>query len=280
MLKIANKQKTQQIIKKYNLRALKKYGQNFLIDERIINEIVTIAKVTKQTAVIEIGPGIGALTEALSQAAAHVYAYEIDPRLEEILKDTLKEKDNITLVIRDFLKVDLNGLVEDLSAQYEDICIVSNLPYYITTKLITRFVKGSEKISRIVVMLQQEVADKLIHQAGPLKMMIDYTGTLTYELDVPRHVYIPAPHVDSAIITITHQRAIDDELAALIEAAFTQKRKTINNNLKPLLQEHTTEIFNACGISPDTRAQDMHVDDFVRILKEKKRYENQSEREG
>lgn len=274
MLQIAKKTNTKKIIQTYHLQAKKKFGQNFLVDENIVRKIVKIAGLTKESVAIEIGPGIGSLTEGLAQAAKHVYAYEIDERLAPVLSETLQAYDNIDIIFQDFLKVDPERL-KAYQETCDDLCLVANLPYYITTQLITKLIKQDCGISRLVVMVQKEVAEKLCGQEkSPLAFMIDYVGDVSYEMTISKNVFLPSPHVDSAVIKITKTRPIPEDLVTLIETSFTQKRKTLNNNLKSLYGAHTADLLEACGIAPTKRAQQLTIADYVRLLEEGKQYED------
>ena len=212
MENIAKKSNTEFILNTFNLKPSKKYGQNFLVDPGIIQSIADHASLDKETAVIEIGPGIGALTEQLSNKAGKVLCFEIDERLKEVLSFSLEGHDNVEIIFQDFMKADLEEACNKLK-DYKDICVVTNLPYYITSKIITKIVSSSTPINRLVAMVQKEVALKLCsEEKSPLKMMIDYVGDVQYELNVPRHVFMPAPHVDSAVISIHKERVISQEL--------------------------------------------------------------------
>ena len=174
MENIAKKSNTEFILNTFNLKPSKKYGQNFLVDPGIIQSIADHASLDKETAVIEIGPGIGALTEQLSNKAGKILCFEIDERLKEVLSFSLEGHDNVEISVQDFMKADLEEACNKLK-DYEDICVVTNLPYYITSKIITKIVSSSTPINRLVAMVQKEVALKLCsEEKSPLKMMIDY----------------------------------------------------------------------------------------------------------
>ena len=255
MENIAKKSNTEFILNTFNLKPSKKYGQNFLVDPGIIQSIADHASLDKETAVIEIGPGIGALTEQLSNKAGKVLCFEIDERLKEVLSFSLEGHDNVEIIFQDFMKADLEEACNKLK-DYKDICVVTNLPYSSTTP-----------INRLVAMVQKEVAIKLCsEEKSPLKMMIDYVGDVQYELNVPRHVFMPAPHVDSAVISIHKERVISQELIDLIEASYKAKRKTLYNNLKSLYHDQTKEVLESCGIPSNKRAEELNIDDYIRIL--------------
>ena len=176
------------------------------------------------------------------------------------------KKYNVEIIFQDFMKADLKEAVEKLK-DYKDICVVTNLPYYITSKIITKIVSSNTPINRLVAMVQKEVAEKLCSdEKSPLKMMINYVGDIQYEMNVPRQVFMPAPHVDSAVISIHKERVISEELIQLIEASYKAKRKTLYNNLKPLYKDSTKEILEASGIAPNKRAEELEIEDYIRIL--------------
>ncbi len=271
MKNIAKKTNTIDILNRYQLTASKKFGQNFLVDPHVIAKIADKASITKKTCVIEVGPGIGALTEALAQRAGHVRCYEIDERLEEVLEETVGSFSNVEIIFQDFLKVDLDAVASELSETYDDLCVVTNLPYYITSDIISKVVKSDAKINRLVAMVQKEVALKLCsEEKSPLRFYIDYVGDISYEMTVSKAIFIPAPHVDSAVIKITKERSLYHDLEVVIEAAFKAKRKTIANNMKPLFKEKTGEVLEECGIPANQRAQAMSIEDFVALAKERK----------
>ena len=259
-------QNTIAVLQKYHFNFQKKFGQNFLIDPHVLEKIVEAAGVTKDDFVLEIGPGIGTMTQYLCENAREVTAVEIDTNLIPILEDTLSAYDNVTVINQDILKLDIAKLAMERNGG-KPIKVVANLPYYITSKIITKIVSSSTPINRLVAMVQKEVALKLCsEEKSPLKMMIDYVGDVQYELNVPRHVFMPAPHVDSAVISIHKERVISQELIDLIEASYTAKRKTLYNNLKSLYHDQTKELLESCGIPANKRAEELNIDDYIRIL--------------
>ena len=271
MRNIAKKSNTLDILNKYHLTAAKKYGQNFLVDPNIIDKIASCAPITKDTYVIEIGPGIGALTEALARRAKKVICFEIDERLKPVLADTLADYDNVEIIFEDFMKADLDGLVTSLHSN--DVCVVTNLPYYITSDIITKVVTSQSPIHHMVAMVQKEVALKLTQDKSPLTLMIDYVGTIHYAMTVSKNVFMPAPHVDSAVFTITKERTIPLDLCELIKGAFKQKRKTILNNMKPFFND-SRKALAACGIDPTKRPADLSIEEYVALNQERRKYES------
>jgi len=269
MKNIAIRKNTQAILDQYDLNALKKYGQNFLVDANIIHKIAQQANITKETCVIEIGPGIGALTEELAHQAKHVIAFEIDERMKNVLDHEL-ECHNVEVILQDFMKVNLEEVVSTI--EEEDVCVVTNLPYYITTDIIKKVLTTPTRINRMVALIQKEVALKLTgEEKSPLSNMIDYVGDIKYCMTVGKSVFIPAPHVDSAVIRIHKERNMDPVLIEVLEAAFKQKRKTMNNNMKALFQNETAQVLAACNINLTKRAQELSIHDFMKLAEERRK---------
>ena len=269
MKDISKKSNTVYLLNKYQLQASKKYGQNFLIDTNTIKKIVDSAKIDKETCVIEIGPGIGALTEYLSYKANRVICYEIDERLQDVLDESLNEFDNIEIIFKDFLTVNFNQVIKELKKTYKKISVVTNLPYYITSEIIEKILKSDTTINSLTAMVQKEVALKLTDHKNksPLTLLIDAIGTIDYCFTVSKNVFMPAPHVDSAIIHIKMNETCSKELYTIIETSFQQKRKTIYNNLKPLFKEKTKDILNQCFIDEKKRAEQLDIEDYKRLSK-------------
>jgi len=267
---VAKKSNTLALMERYHLRANKKYGQNFLVDENIIQKIIKTADLSKQTCVIEIGPGIGSLSEAAAHQAGRVICYEIDENLRSVLEETLGEYEHVSVVFQDFLTVDLDQVIDHIQQSYHDICLLSNLPYYITTDLIRKVLLSKAGIDRMVVMVQKEVALKLCgEERSPLKCIIEYAGDCHYGFTVSKSVFIPAPHVDSAIMIINKERAIPASFIEVVEAAFKAKRKTIYNNMKPLFNDDTEAVLKRCGINKSDRAQQLSTEALMKLAKER-----------
>lgn len=265
MKDIAKKSNTMYLLNKYKLNANKRYGQNFIIDLNTIKKIVNNTSIDKDTCVIEIGPGIGALSEQLGYKAGKVICYEIDERLKPVLNESLGEFDNIEVIYKDFLKVDLKALADSLD--YDKVCVVANLPYYITSDLLELMVTSNSGISFICAMIQKEVAEKLVYKHTPLSYMIESVGSIDIKMNVSRHVFMPSPHVDSSIIEITIDNSYDEKLTEILNASFTQKRKTIYNNLKNLFQEETKNILEKENISLTLRPEQLSIDDYKHLSK-------------
>ncbi len=269
MKDIAKKSNTMYLLDKYGMSATKKFGQNFLIDLNTIKKIVDTTPVDKNTCVIEIGPGLGALSEQLAYKAGHVLCFEIDERLKDLLNESLGEFDNVEIVFQDFLTVDLYNVVEELKKTYEKVCIVANLPYYITSDIIEHIITSNASLHSIHSMVQKEVALKLTDKNyhSPLTFMIESIGTIQYDMNVSRNVFDPAPHVDSAIISIYKTKEYNEKLSKVLKQAFVQKRKTIYNNLKSLFKDETKDILDKCHISEKARAEQLSIEDYIEITK-------------
>lgn len=240
MKNIGSIQAVNAILKKENLFAKKKFGQNFLIDQNILSSICDTAKITKNVNVIEIGPGLGALTEHLCQKANKVLCYEIDPDMIRILTENL-EYDNYEVINKDILEVDINKDIED---HFDDkpVYLVANLPYYITTPIILGLLEKTTKIKKYTMMMQLEVAQRIcskpnVKDYNALSIVIQYRAKATKALDVPRTVFIPAPNVDSAVVNLDlYEQPIvkitnETFFFKLIRTAFAQRRKTLVNNM-------------------------------------------------
>lgn len=276
---IATPIRTQEIMAKYGLKVKKSLGQNFLIDPNILRKIVGQANLTKESAAIEIGPGIGALTEHLARDAGKVLAFEIDQRLLPVLEDTLSPYDNISIVHSDVLKADVLAEIEKELAGYEDIMVVANLPYYVTTPIIMKLLLEKLPIRGLVVMLQKEVAERITAKPGSkaygsLSIAIQYYTEAEMALTVPKTVFLPQPNVDSAVIRMTKRpepqvRVIDEDFFFTVtRGSFVQRRKTILNNLQsamPLGKEKKEFILKAleeAGIEPSRRGETLTIKEF------------------
>lgn len=265
MKDIATKSTTNYILEKYDLYPKKKYGQNFLIDPRIVEKIVCSSSVDKECAVIEVGPGIGALTQILARYAGYVRSYEIDTRFKGVYEEFLNE-DHIDVVFDDFLKIDLTTL-ESLKEKYKKVILVANLPYYITTQIIEKVLTECKIIDEIVVMVQKEVALKYTSDyKSPLTFMIQDMGKIEYMFTVSQNVFIPAPHVDSAILKITIDRPADLNLYQVLNSAFKQRRKTIYNNLKNDYQD-VLDVLNENQIDQKLRCEQLTLEDYKALTK-------------
>ncbi|MDE6583798.1 MAG: 16S rRNA (adenine(1518)-N(6)/adenine(1519)-N(6))-dimethyltransferase RsmA [Anaeroplasmataceae bacterium] len=273
---IGNKGFVERTIKNYDFRVKKKYGQNFLTDSAILNRIVDSVELTKDDAVIEIGPGLGALTELLCNQAGFVLAYEIDQDLLPILEMNLNAT-NYKILLKDILKADVQQDIDIYLKEYKNIYVVANLPYYITTPILTGLLSKKLPIKKYVMMMQLEVANRICGKPdtkdyNALSVWIEYRAKATKLFTVPRTVFVPAPNVDSAVVVLeTYDElpipALDEELfSKLIRQCFTQRRKTLYNNLclaydKSMVLNMLTEL----EISPSIRAEVLSLSDFVRM---------------
>lgn len=259
---------TLEIQEKFNLNAKKNFGQNFLVDVNVINKIANCAKIDDQTCVIEIGPGIGSLTEFLARKAKKVIAYDIDERLIEVLAYTLEEYPNVEVRLQDFLTVDLEKLKKELQ-DYSKISLVSNLPYYITSELITKIMLSDLPLVTFVGMMQKEVALKLTGKDQlPLKLLMELNGKVNYEFNVSNQVFIPKPNVDSAVLSVEfcEVNVNKKEFYQLVQAGYKQKRKTLYNNLSMLWgKEKTKDLLEALQIDLKTRAEQLSLEDWIEM---------------
>ena len=241
-MRIADYSVTRAILERHGFTFKKSFGQNFLTDTNILQKIVDTAEIDKKVNVIEIGPGIGALTEFLAESAAEVMAFEIDDRLVPILADTLRDFDNVTVVNQDILKVDLAQYIAEFKNPDLPIKVVANLPYYITTPILMHLIESGIPFSEFVVMMQKEVADRISAQPntkayGSLSIAVQYYMTAKVAFIVPRTVFVPAPNVDSAILKMVRREQpaveVQDEkfFFKVSKASFVHRRKTLWNNL-------------------------------------------------
>lgn len=283
---LGNPKRTIEVLQKYEFVFQKKFGQNFLIDTHVLDKIINAAEITKEDFVLEIGPGIGTMTQYLACAARAVYAVEIDKALIPILEDTLQDYDNVTVLNEDILKVDIRKLAEEHN-QGKPIKVVANLPYYITTPIIMGLFEEHVPIESITVMVQKEVADRM--QVGPgtkdygaLSLAVQYYAEPYIVANVPPNCFMPRPKVGSAVIRLTrHKEApvktVDEKLMfRLIRASFNQRRKTLVNSLKnsPELSFSKEEIqaaIAACGFSEGVRGEALTLADFAALTNELKK---------
>ena len=281
-MRIADYSVTRAILERHGFTFKKSFGQNFLTDTNILQKIVDTAEIDKNVNVIEIGPGIGALTEFLAESAAEVMAFEIDERLVPILADTLRDFDNVTVVNQDILKVDLAQYIAEFKNPDLPIKVVANLPYYITTPILMHLIESGIPFSEFVVMMQREVADRISAQPntkayGSLSIAVQYYMTAKVAFIVPRTVFVPAPNVDSAILKMVRrdQPAVEvqDEkfFFKVSKASFVHRRKTLWNNLTSHFgkSEETkaklTAALEQAELSPSVRGEALTLEDFARL---------------
>ena len=270
---------TKFLMKKYNLTANKKLGQNFLVDSEAINSIVASANLTKKDMVIEIGPGLGTLTSMLIEKAGKVIAIELDDRMIKILGDRFLLYDNFELINEDVLKVDLSSLIEK-NSEFENIKVVANLPYYITTPIIMKLLENRLKIESITIMIQKEVAERIVATPGS-----KLSGAITYSVHyyaepekialVPNTSFIPSPEVDSEVIKLNIRKSppvkIDNEklFFNVIKASFMQRRKTLSNGLVNggivKNKAKAIEILKNMGLEENVRGEELTLEQFANL---------------
>lgn len=290
MRDLINPQNTIQFMKEHGISAKKRFGQNFLIDRRVLERITAGADITKQDTVIEIGPGIGTLTQALCEAAGYVYAVEIDKDMLHLLEENLADYSNYKIINDDILKVDLDALIAESAAKTgtdstQDnaarIKVAANLPYYITTPIIMQLLESRLPISSITVMVQKEVADRMqalpgSSDYGALSLAVQYYARAEITAKVPPNCFIPRPGVDSAVITLKCYdkppvEVKDDRyMFRLIKAAFAQRRKTLVNALKndaslKLTREQVEAAICSLGLNADIRGERLSLAEFARL---------------
>ena len=277
---LGNPQNTIAVLQKYQFRFQKKYGQNFLIDTHVLGKIVQAAEIGKEDFVVEIGPGIGTLTQYLAYHAREVLAVEIDRALIPVLEETLADYDNVTVLNEDILKVDLNALVQEKNGG-RPIKIVANLPYYITTPIIMGLFESHVPLESVTVMVQKEVAQRM--QAGPgsrdygaLSLAVQYYASPYLAANVPPNCFIPRPAVGSAVIRLTGHKEppveVKDEklLFQIIRASFNQRRKTLVNGLKnagdlDFTKEQIEKAVSDCGFPAGVRGEALTLENFAAL---------------
>lgn len=251
----------------------KKFGQNFIIDENIINGIISKADIDKDTLVIEIGPGAGSLTTSLVKKAGYVLCYEIDTTLKPILDKVLSNDENVSVIFEDFLKA---NVVDKLSEfNYKKTYVVANLPYYITTPIIMKFIDEKINVDKIIIMVQKEVGDRFKAKEGTkdyssLSIFLNYYFDIKKIMDVSRHVFMPKPNVDSIVIEMDKRPCKynvknEEVFFKLIRDSFKQKRKTIKNNLKDYDLDKISKVLEKNGFSLQSRAEQIPMNVFIEI---------------
>ena len=280
MADLGNPQNTIEILKKYEFSFQKKYGQNFLIDTHVLDKIIRAAEISSDDFVLEIGPGIGTMTQYLAEATREVAVVEIDDKLIPILEETLKEYENVTIIHGDILKVDIEGLVQEKN-QGRPVKVVANLPYYITTPIIMGLLEGSAPVDSITVMVQKEVADRMkvgpgTKDYGALSLAVQYYARPEIVANVPPNCFIPRPKVGSAVIRLTRHQTppvqVQDEdfLFRIIRASFNQRRKTLVNSLNnspelQLTKEQVTKALEQMGLPAAVRGETLTLEQFAEL---------------
>lgn len=272
---------TKNIMNKYNIRANKRFGQNFLIDDNVLEDIVKSSNINKEDLVIEIGPGLGNLTEYILENAKYTILVEIDKNMIDILNDRFKNQNNYILLNQDILKINLEEYIKNIEIEknmkFKSVKVVANLPYYITTPIILGLLSQTNKISRYVMMMQLEVADRICGKPktkdyNALSIAIMYRATATKVIKVPRTVFIPAPNVDSAVVRLdlydNPKYICKDEkhFFDFIRECFSQRRKTLVNNLSnKYSKDFIVKMLNENNIKLTARAEELDITDFIKL---------------
>ena len=280
MANLGNPKNTIEIIQKYEFMFQKKFGQNFLIDTHVLEKIISAAGITKNDCVLEIGPGIGTMTQYLAENAGRVVAVEIDRNLIPILKETLADYDNVTVINEDILRVDIKALAEEYNGG-KPIKVVANLPYYITTPIIMGLFESGVPIDNITVMVQKEVADRMKEgpgskDYGALSLAVQYYAEPEIVANVPPNCFIPRPNVGSAVIRLTRHKEMPVEVKdpalmfKIIRASFNQRRKTLQNGLGnapelPYTKEQIAAAIAEMGLTPTIRGEALSLAQFAQL---------------
>ncbi|MBE7074718.1 MAG: ribosomal RNA small subunit methyltransferase A [Clostridiales bacterium] len=261
-------------IKSNNFKFNKKFGQNFIFDKNLLNAIIQDSKISKQDDVLEIGPGAGTLTRVIASHAKKVVSYEIDQNLKPVLEENLKDLSNSSIIFADALKTPINEIEKHFNGEY---CIVANLPYYITTPLIFKFVEETKRVKSMCIMVQKEVGERLVAKVkdsnyGSISVVLDFYGDVKVLRQVPRRMFVPSPNVDSCIVQITF---IKDKYKAnpmmfekIVKSAFANRRKTLANNMANDFNISKEEVYNAlkiCGLPEQIRGDALSTSQFVTL---------------
>ncbi|WP_180537699.1 16S rRNA (adenine(1518)-N(6)/adenine(1519)-N(6))-dimethyltransferase RsmA [Staphylococcus haemolyticus] len=286
---IATPSRTKALLDQFGFNFKKSLGQNFLVDVNIIHKIIDASEIDDNTGIIEVGPGMGSLTEQLAKRAKKVMSFEIDQRLIPVLKETLAPYDNVTIINEDILKADIGKAVKTYLNDCDKIMVVANLPYYITTPILLNLMQQDIPIDGYVVMMQKEVGERLNAQVGTkaygsLSIVTQYYTETSKVLTVPKTVFMPPPNVDSIVVKLMQREtplvSVDDEetFFKLAKAAFAQRRKTIYNNYQNFFRDgkkHKKSILKwleQTGIDPKRRGETLSIQDFARLYEEKKNF--------
>lgn len=274
---------TKSILNKYGLKANKRFGQNFLVDDNILNNIVEVSNIKQNELITEIGPGLGNLTNYILSNATYSLLIEVDNNMIKVINDRFKDYDNYTLISQDILKVNIDEEIlkieEKNKIKFTNVKVVANLPYYITTPIIFKLLQDSKRISEVIVMVQKEVAQRMVAQSntkdyGILTLMVQYLSDASIAFLVPKESFIPAPNVTSAIIVLKKNKKYkvknEEVFIKLVHCAFAQRRKTMINslfstNFKNLSKEELNILFEKLDIDKNVRAEQLDINDFIRI---------------
>lgn len=280
MAELGIPQNTIAVLKKYNIHFQKKFGQNFLIDTHVLEKIIASAGVTKDDFILEIGPGIGTMTQYLCERAGKVMAVEIDGNLIPVLKDTLSAYDNVTVVNEDILKLDMVQIAQEYNGG-RPVKVVANLPYYITTPIIMELFESRMPLESVTVMVQKEVADRMqavpgSKEYGALSLAVQYYASAEIVANVPPNCFMPRPNVGSAVIRLTCHKEnpvkVEDEkfMFRIIRASFNQRRKTLQNGLGNdagllVTKEETAKALEEMGLSQTIRGERLSLEQFAQL---------------
>ncbi|MBA9087576.1 16S rRNA (adenine1518-N6/adenine1519-N6)-dimethyltransferase [Fontibacillus solani] len=278
---VSTPRRTKEIISRHGFSFKKSLGQNFLIDQNILGKIVAAAELDSTKGALEIGPGIGALTEKLAQTAGHVAAIEIDQRLLPILEEVLEPYPHVEVVHGDVLKLDLRDLFQSQFSGVSSVSVVANLPYYVTTPILMKLLEEKLPLENIVVMIQKEVAERMSASPGgkdygSLSIAVQYYSEPELVCTVPHSVFIPQPNVDSAVIRLKVRKTppvqLEDQdfFFEVVQASFAQRRKTISNNLKSRFfagedRQRLESLLAEAEIEPARRAETLHIEEFAKL---------------
>ena len=277
MKEIATVSRTKEIMEMFDLHTKKVYGQNFITEPGIVRKIAEACNLSENSCAIEIGPGIGALSEQLAMRGGKVVAYEIDERLKEVLPYSMAEYPNFEVRFQDFLSVDVKEVVKDIAKEYSDVIVAANLPYYITTPLLFKIFESEAPINRIVVMMQKEVADRFAASPNSkdynaLSIITQYLYEVKQVMKVPRSVFEPKPNVDSAVVEFKRRENVAvvsnrQAFFELVKACFDQRRKTMLNNYGKFLgnKEMASRQLEKASIETTRRAESLTLQDFLRL---------------
>lgn len=271
---ISSKKYVDETLKKYQIQAKPSLGQNFLVEEKIVDTMIHQLNLNSQSIVLEIGPGLGALTEKLVALAKHVYAIEIDNRMCTILKETLGQHTNLTIIHHDFLKFDFTTWLKNIDTSH--LSIVSNLPYYVTSAILNKLIFNAIPFSSLMVMMQKEVGKKLMNpqlkEKSPLHVILDYQYNLSIVEYVSKNAYLPRPNIDSIVLKITPKTPkikVHNEMFfyQLIKHLFQERRKTLVNNLQAYFptKEETILFLNQRNITCEKRVEQLTLDEIIEI---------------
>ncbi len=259
-----------------NIKFNKKYGQNFIFDTNLLNAIISDAQLNKDDEVLEIGTGAGTLTKIIANNCKKVVSYEIDKNLEPIIQENLKENKNVKIIFKDALKEDIKDIEKNFENNYS---IIANLPYYITTPLILKFIQESKRVNKITIMIQKEVAQRLVSSCNSkdyssITVLLNFYGNVKILRNVNRKMFIPMPNVDSAIVQIELQKNkydCDEKMFSnIVRASFAMRRKTILNNLQKglsLPKEKIVQMLACCNLKPEQRAESLTTQNYVDLTK-------------